>query len=186
MGAALAVWLFWQMETAYLLCWLLGAAGFWLRDRVQPVRGRVAAAGALVLLAGTLIYQADLGILAPAPGIPLPSPYPAQVIVAAGALLLIAALMSMAPTTVQGRWIERRGTLLAAASYTLYLTHYPVVYLLALRAGRMPPEFSAASVGRAVSWMSLCAVVAWVMYALFEARTPSVRRRLRTWFAGAG
>ncbi len=77
---AAAGWLFWEMETAYLLCWLLGVAGFWLRNRVQPACRLVAVAGAFVLLAGTLSYQVDFGILAPLPGVWLPSQDPAQVI----------------------------------------------------------------------------------------------------------
>ncbi len=178
-GVAVAGWMFWEMETAYLLCWLLGAAGFWLRDRIKTARGLVATAGAFVVVAGTLIYQEDLGILAPIPGLWLPSPYAAQVIVAAGALLLVASLMSIAPATSTVRRIERWGTTLAAFSYTLYLTHYPVIYLLALRTGRMPPAITWTAIGRGVLWMAACAVVALGMYALFEARTPTVRRYLR-------
>ena len=179
LGVAVAGWLFWEMETAYLLCWLLGAAGFWLRDRVGSARAPVAVAGAFVLLAGTLIYQVDFGILAPLPGVWLPSPYPAQVIVAAGALLLITPLMSMAPATRAGQRIERWGTALAASSYTLYLTHYPVVYWLSQHLGRMPPAVTWVSVGRAAAWMAVCAVAALAMYAPFEARTPAARRWLR-------
>ncbi len=179
-GVAVAGWLFWEMETAYLLCWLLGAAGFWLRDRMKSARGLAVVTGALVLLAGTLIYQVDLGILPAVPGLWLPSPYPAQVIVAAGTLLLVAPLMSMVPATRAGQWIERWGTTLAASSYTLYLTHYPVVYLLSLRMGRMPPAITWEAVGRGMFWMALCAVVALLMYVPFEARTPTVRRWLRS------
>ncbi len=184
-GVAVCGWMFWEMETAYLLCWLLGAAGFWLRDRVNSARGWWAVAGIFVLLAGTLIYQADLGILAPVPGLWLPPPYPAQVIVATGALLLVASLMSMAPATRTIQRIERTGATLAAFSYTLYLTHYPVVYLLALRTGRMPPAITWDSVGRGFLWMAVCVAVALVMYRLFEARTPAVRRWLRTRFGPA-
>ena len=179
-GVAAAGWLFWEMETAYLLCWLLGAAGFWLRDRVRTARGLCAAAGGFVVLAGTLIYQIDLGILAPIPGVWLPPPHAAQVIVAAGSLLLVAGLMSMAPAGPAWQRVERLGTVLAASSYTLYLTHYPVVYLLALRTGRMPPVVTWQAAARGALWIAACGFVAWGMFALFEARTPGVRCWLRT------
>ena len=181
-GVAVSAWMFWKMETAYLFCWLLGAAGFWLRDRVKTMHGLFAAVGGCVVLGGTLAYQMDFGILAPIPGLWVPSPYPAQVIVAAGALLLVASLMSMAPASRTGQQIERGGTTLAAFSYTLYLTHYPVVYLLALRTGRMPPAITWGAVTRGLLWAAVCVVVALIMYALFEARTPSVRRWLRVRF----
>ena len=183
LGATVAVAVCCWLDGSYLICWLLGAAGFWLRDRLPPATlWRTAAGGLFVMAAGAALYQMDTNILPPAPRAladVLPLPSGAQMIVAVGALLLIASAVSMVPTTRTGRWIERAGTPLAAFSYSLYLTNYPTLWALEYYWGPVSADFAASSVLRAVAWLAICVGVALGMYVLFESRTPRVRRWLR-------
>ncbi len=186
-GAALAVGICCRLGWAYLVCWLLGAVGVWLRDRIAPaLRPWTAGAGVIVMAAGTAIFQIDEHILPVPPAdvaglLPLASG--AQLIVAIGALLLVASVVAMAPATDTARRIERAGVPLAAFSYTLYLTHYPTLWALNEWFGPLPPLLNGPSLLRAVAWVAVCCGVALGMYALFEARTPRVRRWLRARFA---
>ena len=175
------------LDMAYLICWLLGAGGFALRDRITRWRGPLAIVGALVAAAGVACYQIGLGILPYPPdeyAIWLPAVDLSQVIVAMGSLLFVACVIQMRPATRVGAGLERVGGRLAAFSYTLYLTHLPVLYLIGGSSRRMPPVVDGASVGRALWWIVQACGAAWVMYALFEAHTLSVRRWLRARLPG--
>ena len=185
-GVALAI-LCLGLDVAYLICWLLGACGFVLRDAITRWRGPLAVVGALVAAAGVLCYQIDLLILPMPPdgyAAWLPSLDLAQVIVAAGSVLFVACVIQMRPATRALAWCERMGGRLAAFSYTLYLIHLPVLYLIGGSSQRMPPVVDAASVGRALWWIAQACAAAWVMYALFEAHTLAVRRWLRARLPG--
>ncbi len=187
--AAFAAWVCVELSWAYLVCWLIGAAGYWLRDRIRPAgRPWTAAGGLLFMAAGTVIYQLNEDVLPPVPPAVdewLPPSEVAQWMVSAGALALIASLVSAAPRSRAGRWIEWAGTPLAAFSYTLYLTHYPVIVALRTDLGPVKPKWTFGSVTHAVSWVVICLAVALVMYALFERQTPRARRWLRAKLASA-
>ena len=182
-GTALAlVILCGPLNGTYLVCWLLGAGGFVLCDRIKRGRGVLALLGAAVAAGGMAAYQLDFYLLPPLPGALArwqPSPNGAQVMEAAGTILCVACLIRMPPRTRAVAWVERQGTRLAAFSYTLYLTHVPVLYLLAGSSRKMPPFVTGPAVGRALAWMALTGTAAWGLYVLFEARTPGVRRWLK-------
>ena len=175
------------LDVAYLICWLLGTCGFILRNRITRWRGPLAVVGALVAVIGVICYQICMFILPPPPDVYtiwLPSPDLSQVIVAMGSLLFVACVIQMRPATRALAGFERMGGRLAAFSYTLYLTHLPVLYLIGGSSQRMPPVVDGASVGRALWWVVQACVAAWVMYALFESRTLAVRRWLRARLPG--
>lgn len=186
-GGALALAVCVGLGWVYLACWLAGAAGSWLRHRLTPaVRPWTAAAGVLFMAVGSEIYLVDERIVpAPYAGIPWPSWEWAQLVVAAGALLLVASVAAMAPRTRGGRWIERTGGVLAAFSYTLYLTHFPVMGALRFALGPLPPQvLDGPAFLRMVDGAALALVLALAMYVLFERQTPRVRRWLRTHLGG--
>ena len=181
-GSALAVGVCIALDGTYLVCWLLGAVGFRVRECIAlPARPWAALAGTVVMAAGTVVYQADTGVL---PEVPpaivgwLPADA-AQLVVGVGALLLIASVVSLAPVTRAGRWIEKAGASPAAFSYTLYLTHYPVLYLLAVSFGSRPPAVTASSLWQAITWAGTCVGVA-------LGCTRSSRGRRRGCAAGCG
>ncbi len=139
-----------------------------------------------VMSTGIILYQRGAYML-PVPralGPWVPPADGAQVIVAVGVLGLIAGLMRLAPRTRPARWLERLGAPLAAFSYTLYLTHHPTLWFLALQMHRLPPQMTWFAAGRMAGWMAVCLGVAAGLYALFEARTAAVRRWLRARLGG--
>jgi peptidoglycan/LPS O-acetylase OafA/YrhL len=69
--------------------------------------------------------------------------------------------------------------LVASASYTIYLVHYPILGVL----GHVFPKSGALttqSVGYFIARIAICLLCAGVMYSLFERNTEIVRRWLRT------
>jgi peptidoglycan/LPS O-acetylase OafA/YrhL len=81
--------------------------------------------------------------------------------------------------TIGGRLLKL-GPYLAAFSYTLYLTHYPILYLM--RTWHQPfATFSPISLFAYLLKIVACLLVGWLLYLPFERNTPAVRR----WLASA-
>lgn len=78
--------------------------------------------------------------------------------------------------------LNNAGTKLAAFSYTLYLTHVPVIRLLRGLGAPESEEISFASVALYVCWLGVAIFIAWVMYLLFERNTAKVKRYLKNRF----
>ena len=188
-GAALALGvLCFRLEPVCLLCWLLGATGLRLRDRLRPsTRGPMMAAGLLLMYAGAVgfhpeYYAAYPALCAVGAWLPLGIVNPG--LLAVGTLLFAACVMPLAPATRAGAWLERTGTRLAAYSYTLYLVHCPVVVLLAFSSEVLPRELTGYSLLRLGLWLAVANAVALIFYRLFEAQTPRVRGWLRERLSG--
>jgi len=74
------------------------------------------------------------------------------------------------------------GTKLAAFSYTLYLTHVPVLRLLEHLGAPKSTSVNAVSIALYISWLAVGMIIAYALYYLFERRTPQVKRFLKSHF----
>ena len=108
-----------------------------------------------------------------------PAPFVTPFLLSVGTTVFFAGVCRWTPATRFGAWVERLGERPAAFSYTLYLTHFPVLLCLSWLTVSLPPVLTWYSVSRLCGWMTVCGFVAWAMYLLFEAQTPRVRGRLR-------
>ena len=70
------------------------------------------------------------------------------------------------------------GTPLAAFSYTLYLTHYPVLSLLGSIFPGQARQVTLGTVSTFFLELGLCLASAWIMYFFFERNTGRIRRWL--------
>ena len=107
----------------------------------------------------------------------------------AGTLLLAASLAFLLPFLVDAGTrcgtsrLLRLGPSLAAFSYTLYLTHYPL--LLVMRTWHEPYRaFTAFTVLVYLLKLGVCLLAAWLLYLPFERNTPKVRRFIQRLFPG--
>lgn len=81
------------------------------------------------------------------------------------------------------RWVIKLnmiGTKLAAFSYTLYLTHAPVLRLLEHLGAPKSTSVNAVSLVLYVCWLAIGMIVAYVLYYIFEKNTPLVKRFLKS------
>lgn len=109
----------------------------------------------------------------------VPATEVATLILGLGIALLLPFLAQCEPSSKVGNLFNGLGANLAAFSYTLYLTHYPALYIwehyLPERYGRI----DAAS----ITWYGLrvlsCVLFAWLCSLPFEKQTGRVRRILR-------
>lgn len=180
----LSLCIFVKLLPIYLLCWLIGAIAYAAGASSRPVRD--GAIGSALFVTGVILSQyafqhaptnfvSGSGFDAKA----TPLRQIAFLVMCLGVVFILAASMQSTP---QGLWarVERWGSTLAAGSYTLYLTHYPVLLLCE---HFDPVKHAAMDTAAFVSFglrISLSLIVAWGLYWLFERRTPQVR----AWMTG--
>lgn len=162
----------------YLVCWLLGAAAFMRLPK--KISYRVIFAAIILCAYGCLGRQVMNGSDSYSVEFLknyVPSEDSARVIFSAGMALLIRHLILI--KSLPG--LERIGTYLAAFSYSLYLTHFPVVMFFKYQAG--VSYFIDINAHTLTVYMGVCAsclIVALVMYYLFERNTRYLRCAMKT------
>jgi len=149
----------------YFVLWCLGAAVAILPRRKLPAFVLPIAAGAFVVL-NLVVRKLHLFPLA------------GDATLAAGAAgLCYVILHSAAPA---GRLYTTAARFLARVSYTLYLAHFPIIFLLAqwLSVSLRPWPLDALHGAAVAALLSAVFAVCWLLYLTFEARTDAVRALL--------
>lgn len=169
--------LFTRLDAALLFCWCLGALGYFLllADDVSPVIW----SGGLALAVFGLTFSQYISAHQNGFGNFLSSGRVADLIFALGLAIVFAFVSKRAPVSKPLARLEQTGGRLAAFSYTLYLTHFPLVSLWT----RFRPEKSTALDLHSLLWFLLecgsCLLFAFILYMPFEAQTPRVRSWLK-------
>lgn len=174
-GMVGALLIFTKLNPQYLFCWWIGAAAYFVRSRGLAL-GLAATAVILAMIAGSQLAQQHSG--APAAGWRqhLPGLGFCTVSLGAGVALLLPCLIAAEPRAAWAKCLEGWGARLASFSYTLYLTHHPILGLWTRfgpgRFARVDPTSTLFLLVKVAS----CLASAVALYALFEARTQTVRR----------
>lgn len=175
---------FTRLNAALLGCWLLGAfSWFLISDRKKL---GLLIVGLCIGLLGMLLSQLQADSLSFSRNYLftlLPSRDVASLIESLGIGFLIASICTIVPTGTKMTNFEETGTKLAAWSYTLYLTHFPVLMLIE---HFYPARYHAISLTTILLFIvkvAACMLTAWLLYLPFEARTPHIRGWLRERFS---
>ena len=75
--------------------------------------------------------------------------------------------------------LNQLGTKLASFSYTLYLTHVPVLNLLRELGAPKSNSIDVKSVSLYILWITIAMIVAYVVYYIFERNTSVIKRQLK-------
>jgi peptidoglycan/LPS O-acetylase OafA/YrhL len=174
---------FTKLDATFLFCWMLGALSY---QQIGSLHKKSAVLGCVLAGTGYAICQLTSEsvsfdkytflTLLPSRGV-------AILALSAGLALVIPVLSQSRPASTFLAAFERLGRPLAAFSYTLYLTHYPLIELC----GRMHPNrhqtMSLVSMLWFAAEIGFCLVVAWLLYLPFERKTGAVRAWLRSCLA---
>lgn len=176
-GIAVGCAIFTRLQIVFLFCWGLGALSFGFRtvDRT----GWLAIFGAFLLAIGCVISQiksATVSVDITTWARLIPSSDIGTLILGLGLALLVPFLTRLKPRTAFISGVDRLGGKWAAFSYTLYLTHYPVLYVwekwMPIRNGTV----NLVSIAEFLAKVLSCVFFAWLLYLPFEARTGALRR----------
>jgi peptidoglycan/LPS O-acetylase OafA/YrhL len=173
MFAALAV--FSVLDATLLLYWTMGALVVLLKTPARDSRF-LAIVGTLLAAIGCITYELSSGSHSFAQFTFLPGHIP-QFLLCAGVTLTLPFLHS---DDVQKRLarLEKPASFLAGMSYTLYLMHYPTLYVLSLV---MPKSdhIDITSLSFFLLRAGICFLVARLFYLLFEKNTDAARQWFR-------
>lgn len=159
------------LQPHYVFCWALGAIAYEWR----PTKNKTPFWILSLILIGMGAYQIEFGrhgieYIASSMGSAT-----ADVLFSSGCAVLLSLLAtSYSPTRGFAVTMYSVGRPLAAFSYTLYLTHYPILVLI----DRVYPERDAISIYSVMLWfgkLSVCMVMALCIYFLFERNTGAIR-----------
>jgi len=93
---------------------------------------------------------------------------------------VLPSLCLVRPASTAVAALERFGGRLAAFSYTLYLTHYPLLALWGWIFPGRHTQINLVSMLHFISAIGFCLFVAWMLYLPFEGHTAYVRNWLKT------
>lgn len=180
-GLVVAFAVFTRFHASLLFCWCLGALSYSFANKDLHWKWFWIGAGLAFFGVGFSQYISS-GLHSF--GKFLATGEIATLILSMGLAIALAFLARKKPSNRKLAWFEGTGTKLAAFSYTLYLTHHPVLRLWAKIHPEKYSTMSLQSFGWYAIYCSSCLLVAWLLYLPFEAQTVRVRNWLRKKFPG--
>jgi peptidoglycan/LPS O-acetylase OafA/YrhL len=167
---------FTRLSSVYFYCWLIGAFAYLVRPKQTSTGGLLAAA--VISLCGIVANQIGSDTISLHTGYWrnfVPPADISRILLSAGIALLFQHLVTIAPKRSFAALVDRAGTKLACFSYSLYLTHYPILALMQhLGIGRAP-GINIGSIFTYFTVVLTCMLFGLIMYWLFERRTHQVR-----------
>lgn len=158
-----------KLSVVYLACWLVGAVFYLKPHHIRPWYA-FALAGLLASLSTAGLHMTGTGTAASLPAVADFGPA-LDILLAIAAGVLCVVLVDLPPSR-----ISALGVPLSAFSYTLYLTHYPVLHVLQFRSWKRLTYLDSYSFVLFGAAICVCLSLAWLIYWLFERNT----RKLRT------
>ncbi|MDR0605992.1 MAG: hypothetical protein LBG80_17020 [Bacteroidales bacterium] len=166
------------MQTVYLFVWIFGA----LSVLFVPQKNRLVLFSSIFL---GVISIALLQITGESRSMQfgflsyLPDRNVIRLIFALSMSIMIQQLLLFEPKNKIAIKIDRAGTHLAKFSYTLYLTHYPIMGLLTYFGFPKSEQVNIVSVGFYLLQILICLIIAYMLYLLFEKHTFAVKQYIK-------
>jgi peptidoglycan/LPS O-acetylase OafA/YrhL len=166
------------LTSTFLFCWLVGGMAYFYRRWNKSIMALALGLAIFALLALQIANGSkslDVSRWAKF----LPSAAVCQLLFATSIAALLTQLVQCIPKSPFAKRLEKSGTFWANFSYTLYVTHCPVLALIEYWFLRKRAEISFASIGSMLAGMVVCLLTAFLMYLCFERNTARFRRFLR-------
>lgn len=170
-----------HLPVTYLFCWLIGASA-WRSRRLKSSQPALLL-GAVLVVAG--IAGVQLQRETQIESVTMfrswcPDPQMMFLVLSVGFALLLQQFVLKTPRHAVLVRVEGQGGVLAASSYTLYLTHYPLLMLLVKLGWPRAEKIDVTSIASFTGVVLVCFAVTWLSYFCFESRTSVVRHWLRS------
>ena len=178
--AILSLAVFLKLAAVYLFCWLLGALAYHQPLRRFSVTQTILALAIVgAALIGSQITSGTQSITMPVWLVLYLDRALVEFMLAAGIALLVRNLCTISEPSQTMSSFGRTGSWLASFSYTLYLVHYPMLYIIEELGFVRETEITPESLSYFGLMVVTCLLASYGFYWLFERRTANVRRWLR-------
>lgn len=176
----LVAMIFTSLAPVYLFCWMIGAFAYVRRTTrfsgsALVVSVFLSVYGVIAIQLGNDSVSVSVGLLKPF----FPALAVSQIILSVGLALLIQQAINFVPKSRLVIRLDLLGTGLAAFSYTLYLTHFPILQLMEFYGLRQVKVINVWSLGIFFITVASCLIVALMFYWLFERHTDTLRARIK-------
>ncbi len=172
--------LFTALKPHFLFCWAVGALAYILRPKLSWL---LLGLGMFVAALGVVLSQVASESRSVAQFINIFDQEVAVILLAFGLAIVIQQIVQSRPAG----WasvLDRCGTPIASGSYTLYLTHYPILVTIGALGWQPASTLSLTACLAMIARIILCLALAWAMYMLFERHTSIIRRWLKAgWYS---
>ena len=170
---------FTKLVAAFLFSWIVGALTYWFVNK--PCDKKISLTSCVFIISGLSVMQLQSATVSVDTTIWLsyiPSTEIGSLLFSLGIALAIPYLTTLEPTTDASKMLDAVGSKIAAFSYTLYLTHYPILYLWEYF---MPGRHDIVDL-ETIMWyiirIASCVILGWMLYLPFEMQTTRARKWL--------
>jgi peptidoglycan/LPS O-acetylase OafA/YrhL len=168
-------WVFvYGLKPIYLFIWVLGAFSFYKTKKNNYLWGSVVLMGISILIYqfigrnDTVLHYVNYQI-----GVT------SELSLGFSVCIFVQQLMLRAPKTILGKYINNMGTRLAHFSYTLYLTHSPILALLVYWGFPQSKSVDIMSITYWICANCICLICAYLIYSICEKHTLAVKLYLK-------
>lgn len=174
------IFLFAQLNFTYLIVLFIGVLTFFM-PRFKKINARIGLYTSAFLLLGTSILSTLMSDSRSfsLPDIPFLSKGLTTLLVAVSAGLLIHFLVNAKPRNRIQRDLDKIGTASAKFSYTLYLTHYPLMYLLSYLGLPKSSDLNIISISLYLFEILISLGIAYLIFLLSEKHTYATKNFLK-------
>lgn len=173
---ALVACIFTSLDPIYLFCWLIGAMAYLRMPKRYSWK---------IMLLSCLIFLfsvAAIEINSESNSLAIerfrdyiPSSDILRILLSISIAAILQQLLFVKPKTSLMRSVDRLGTVLAASSYTLYLTHRPVIQVLWWFGLQRASDINYLTIGIYGGCVVICLMSSWLLYLCFEKHTNRVK-----------
>jgi peptidoglycan/LPS O-acetylase OafA/YrhL len=172
--------IFTSLSVTYLFCWLIGAMAY--------IRMPYGSSWKIIFYSICLFIYSIIAIQIGSDSVSFPVEHfrkyfpsrdVSRIFLSLSISLIIQQILYMKPTIVYLKKLDHIGTALSAFSYTLYLTHYPILQLMTYLGLQKADNINFFSIG--IFWGSIliCFVVSWLFYLVFEKHTNYLKNQIK-------
>lgn len=177
---SICLYVFIKLNTIYLLILFMGTLGYFLpRQHIKFLKKKILFLIALLLLSFILLQLTSATRSLTLPTYISINREAAMIFLALIATLLVSHLIAAPPKRKIGIAVDTISSKLSGFSYTLYLTHYPLMGLLSYWGFQKSTQVNAVSVGKYFFAVLISLVVAHLISMISEKQTSQVKSYLK-------
>lgn len=178
---------FTKLSPVFLFCWLIGVFAYIRRPKKTSLRYLIfSIIVCLFAITAVQVNHDSVSLSVERYRYLVPTFDISRILLSFGIAIFIRQVILITPTKSHAIKLDVAGTRFAPFSYTLYLTHFPILQLISYLGIDRSPRINLLSIALYFFMVAICIGFAWVFYWLFERRTTELRRWIMDRLPGGG